>query len=495
MPWPFTRKLPWSSHTAQPHRHLPIAAKMALLITAILIAGMSILVVIVVGNQQRLIRSHIEEFGRLLSYQLALSATEPLFTDRHYELAALLKRYVESPRVLGAVIYDNDGRVVAGSGIYPNASLLPTDGEAREIETATMVNGFALKLEPRAIVLVEPVSFRGTTAGRAALVLSRQALDFAQREIIRISLLVLVMLSVAICLVAVYLGRRLARPLHTLVDAARLLERGEFTQIPERRSDEFGQIIRSLNSMGQGLVRIAQVEDIMRRVLDRDVANKLLDEIEPVKVGGDRVDATVLFADIVGFTTLSERMSPEAVSEFLNDYFFYLDACSRYYFGSVDKFIGDAVMVVFGAPLPNADHQYNAVACAVLMQRLIGEVNQRRRQQELPIAELRIGINSGQMLAGMIGSQLRMDYTVVGDAVNLASRLCSEAAPGQIVVEEKLHQELSAQRTLRASAPRQIKLRGKSEPITLYTIEDIEHTHPMMLEQLIQDLIQQRAHS
>ena len=491
MPLSFDRHPP--EHVAQSRRHLPIAAKMALLITAILVVGMSILALVVVSNQQRLIRSHIEEFGRLLSYQLAINATEPLFTDRHYELAALLKRYVESPRVLGAVIYDTDGNAVAAAGVYPRAQLLPLNDEAREVATADMVNGGALKLEPRAIVLVEPVSFRGTTAGRAALVLSRQALDYAQREIIRISLLVLVALSVAICLVAIYLGRRLARPLHTLVDAARLLERGEFTQIAERRSDEFGQLISSLNSMGQGLVRIAQVEDIMRRVLDRDVANKLLDEIEPVKVGGDRVDATVLFVDIVGFTTLSERMSPEAVSTFLNDYFFYLDACARFYFGSVDKFIGDAMMVVFGAPLPNADHEYHAVACAVLMQRTIAVVNERRREQQLPVAELRIGINSGQMLAGMIGSQLRMDYTVVGDAVNLASRLCNEAEAGQIIVEEKLYRGVSAQHSLRAGAPRQIKLRGKSEPITIYAIHDVEHTHPMMLEQLIEDLIQQRG--
>lgn len=465
---------------------------MALIITAILVAGMSILALIVVSNQQRLISSHIEEFGRLISYQLARSATEPLFTDRHYELDALLKRYVESPRVLGAAIYDNEGRIVAAAGVYPRAQLLPNENETLEIATAEMANGVRLQHEPRALVLVEPVSFRGTTAGHAALVLSRQALDYAQHEIVRVSLLVLIALSVAICLVAFYLGRRLARPLHTLVDAARLIERGEFTQIPERRSDEFGQIIRSLNTMGQGLVRIAQVEDIMRRMLDRDVANKLLEEMEPVKVGGDRVDATVLFADIVGFTALSERMSPESVSEFLNEYFSYLDACARFYFGTVDKFIGDAVMVVFGAPLPNADHQYHAVACAVLMQRLIGAVNERRCELGLPVVQLRIGINSGQMLAGMIGSELRMEYTVVGDAVNLASRLCHEADAGQVLIEQKLYDNLVDSHGLRAGAPRQIKLRGKSEPITLYAVEDIEHMYPVMLEQLIDDLIQQR---
>jgi adenylate cyclase len=458
-----------------------------------LIAGMSILAAVVIGNQQRLIRSHIEEFGNLINYQLALSATEPLFTDRHYELAALIKRYVESPRVLGAAIYDNDGHIIAAAGLYPTAAMLPKFGAMLDMSTAEMAHGEPHKMEANAIVLAEPVSFRGTVAGSAGLVLSRQALDHAQREIIRISLLMVILLSIAICLVAIYLGRRLASPLHTLIDAARLLERGEFTQIPERRGDEFGQIIRTLNSMSQDLVRKAQVEDIMRRVLDRDVANKLLAEIEPVKVGGDRVDATVLFADIVGFTTLSEQMSPEAVSDFLNDYFHYLDACARFYFGSIDKFIGDAVMVVFGAPLPDPEHEYHAVACAVLMQRLIGTLNERRRAQQLPIAELRIGINSGEMLAGMIGSQQRMEYTVVGDAVNLASRLCNEANAGQIIVEEKLYRNLRENHALIAAAPRQIKLRGKNTPLTLYAVEDIEHSHPMILEELIDDLLNQRA--
>ena len=117
-----------------------------------------------------------------------------------------------------------------------------------------------------------------------------------------------------------------------------LLERGEFTQIVERRNDEFGQLIEVINSMGEGLVRKGQVENILHQFLDRGVVDKLLAEIEPVHVGGEKVQATVLFADIVGFTTLSESMTPEAVSRFLSEYFHYLDVCARFYFGSVEHY-------------------------------------------------------------------------------------------------------------------------------------------------------------
>jgi adenylate cyclase len=472
-----------------------IAVKLAAAITFILVCGMATLAMAVIGNQQRLIRDHIEEFGQLLGYQLAATATEPMFTDQHYELSALIKRYVQSPRVLGAVIYDHEGKVVAAAGFYPLFSALPISGEARDVLTAHLQSTAPLKKEARAIVIAEPISFRGAVAGNAALVLSRQALDNAQREIARICLLVATALSIVICIVAIYLGRRLSRPIHTLVDAARLIERGEFTQIPARRNDEFGRIINALNAMGQGLVRKAQVEDMLRRVLDRDVANKLLAEIEPVKVGGDRVEATVLFADIVGFTSLSEKMSPEQVSEFLNDYFHYIDACARFYFGTIDKFIGDGVMVVFGALRSDPLHQYHAVSCAALIQRLIAQINTLRHAQQLPTAQFRIGINSGEMLAGLIGSEQRMEYTVVGDAVNLASRLCTEAQPGEIVIEENIYHHLAKEHIITVTSPRQIKVRGKHDPVTIYIVNAIEHSHPIILEQMIDDLLQHRKAS
>jgi adenylate cyclase len=397
--------------------------------------------------------------------------------------------------VLGALIFDNEGKVAVASGFYPQLSALPEPGESHDVLTANLQSTAPFKNETRAIVVAEPIAFRGAIAGKAALVLSQQALDNAQREIIRICLLVATALSIVICIVAIYLGRRLSRPIHTLVDAARLIERGEFTQIPGRRNDEFGLIINALNAMGQGLVRKAQVEDMLRRVLDPDVADKLLAEIEPVKVGGDRVEATVLFADIVGFTSLSETMSLEEISEFLNDYFHYVDACARFYFGTIDKFIGDGVMVVFGALRPDPEHNYHAVACAVLMQRLIDQINLRRSARHLPIAQFRIGINSGEMLAGLIGSEKRMEYTVVGDAVNLASRLCSEAQPGQIVVEENIYHHLAQGHTLDVTSPRKINVRGKHDAVTIYTVKDIEHSHPIVLDQMIDDMLHHRKAS
>jgi adenylate cyclase len=143
----------------------------------------------------------------------------------------------------------------------------------------------------------------------------------------------------------------------------------------------------------------------------------------------------------------------------------------------------------------DAEHCYHAVACAVLMQRLIGRINAEREKEGVPPVQVRIGINSGEMLAGLVGSQQRMEYTVVGDSVNLASRLCNEAQGAQIIIEENLYQNLVGQHNISVAMPRQIKVRGKSEPITIYTVTDIEHRHPLVVEQMIDDVLHHREAS
>ena len=464
---------------------MPIAAKMATVITALLVFGLGTLASLLVNHQQAQIRAHIEDFGQLITSQLAMTATEPMFTDEHYELAALVKRFADNPRIVGAVIYDNQGKLIAGAGAQPDFAMLPQPGEAAERKFGATAEHPAL----RAIVISSPITFRGAVAGKVALALSRQALDNAQREIIRNTAIITALLSVAICLVAIYLGKRMARPIHTLVDATRLLQSGEFSQMPKRRGDEFDHLFEAINSIGEGLVRKTQVENILRQCLDQNVANKLLDQIEPVALGGDKVQATVLFADIVGFTSLSEKMSPEQVGEFLADIFHHLDQCARVYGGTVDKFIGDAVMVIFGAPHKDPEHAYHAVACAVLMQQVIRRINRQRRLRGQAAIQVRIGLNGGEMFAGLLGSTQRMDYTVVGDAVNLASRLCNEARAGEIVVSAPLYRDIKGRPGLRAAHPRRIHIRGKREPVTICSIIDIAQDNIDDLDQWLDQTV------
>src|SRR5690606_17425380 len=127
--------------------------------------------------------------------------------------------------------------------------------------------------------------------------------------------------------------------------------------------------------------------------------------------------------------------------ELLNEYFAYFTLCGRLFFGTVDKFIGDCAMIVFGAPKHNPDHRFNAIACASVMLRLLEQVNELRRERGQREVQVRIGVNSGEMMAGIVGGSQRMEYTVVGDTVNVASRLSRIARPGEMVVGEAVSRD------------------------------------------------------
>ncbi len=465
---------------------------MALMISAILIAGFTALAIVETTQSQRLLQNNIEQFGQLLCQQLATAATEPLFAQQHHELVALINRHVDNPRVLGAAIYDQGGQLIASAGHHPAFAQLPPPRQATVHRTETLIAGSGVrKSEASALLIAEPIRFRDTVGGHAVLALSQQALLDARRYIIQTSALAAALLSALVFLVALWLGRRFAQPIHTLVDATRLLERGELASLPAQRNDELGQLSHAIGQIGHGLRHKGRVETLLQQFLDREVANKLLSNHEPVQLGGEQVEASVLFADIVGFTTLSEQLSPTAVSEFLNEYFHYFDACARFYFGTIDKFIGDAVMIVFGAPRPDPLHTYHAAACAVLIQRLANELNRRREARGEPPVYLRIGVNSGEMLAGVLGSQQRVEYTVVGDAVNLASRLCGAARPGEVLISAAVRARIADREDLLTSAARSIVVRGKGEPVEIYSVEKRRGGSARVLDRMIDDLLTQ----
>jgi len=182
-------------------------------------------------------------------------------------------------------------------------------------------------------------------------------------------------------------------------------------------------------------------EKKIRSRMERYHSPAVVDEIVKGSITAESevrsTDVSILFADISGFTPLSENKKPEEVAEFLSHFFSYAVESIFAYGGTLDKFIGDAVMAFFGAPLPQDDHADRAVLTGLMLQRLVTEWNEERAKTNLPPVKVRVGINSGLAVVGNVGTEKRVDYTVLGSSVNIASRLESGVAkPGQVVISQ-----------------------------------------------------------
>ena len=166
-----------------------------------------------------------------------------------------------------------------------------------------------------------------------------------------------------------------------------------------------------------------EIQKTFSHYLSPSILENVLAHPESLRLGGEKVEATVLFSDIAGFTTIAEGMAPEEVANLLNRYFGEMTKIIFEYKGTVDKFIGDGVMAFWGAPVPDSDHALNACRAAIAMQRRLKSFREELRGLRLPEIFIRISIHTGPVIVGNMGSSELFDYTALGDTVNLASRL------------------------------------------------------------------------
>ncbi|GIK37064.1 MAG: hypothetical protein BroJett011_08970 [Chloroflexota bacterium] len=209
-----------------------------------------------------------------------------------------------------------------------------------------------------------------------------------------------------------------------------------------------------------------RVKDLLGRYVSHQVAQQILAH-GGLAVCAERREITVLFADIRGFTTFSEKLPPERVVALLNDYLAAMTDAVFKYDGTVDKFLGDGLMAIFGAPLSHKDEVCRAVACAQEMQTVFDQLRQKWRSEGLPDLGLGIGLNTGEAVVGSIGSVRRLDYTAIGDVVNTAQRLQSIAAGGQILLSAATRACLNGV-AVESLGPKQVK--GKREAIEVFSL-------------------------
>ncbi len=209
------------------------------------------------------------------------------------------------------------------------------------------------------------------------------------------------------------------------------------------------------------------IKDMFSRYLSVDVVQKLTDEPHLINLGGDKKEATIFFADIRGYTSFSEGKEPEYIIKILNEYFSEAVEIVVNHRGYIDKFIGDAIMAAWGVPMQTVkEDAIDAVSCALELQKLVSSSKKTFFRGPASILKVGIGIHTGPLVAGNLGSPRRMDYTVIGDTVNIAARLESVAGPGEVIITEKTKNMLEDRFILEQRPP--VKVKGKSETIPIY---------------------------
>jgi adenylate cyclase len=213
-----------------------------------------------------------------------------------------------------------------------------------------------------------------------------------------------------------------------------------------------------------------KMKKLFGQYVSKDVYDQLVAHPELARLGGNRRQMTVLFSDIRGFTTFSERGEPEEIVAILNQYFTRMVDLVFEHEGTLDKFVGDMVMALYGAPLDDPDHADHAVETAIRMVEELGKLNERWKAEGGPELDIGIGINTGPMIAGNIGSHAIMSYTVIGDAVNLGSRLESlnKQYATRIIISDATRQQLKRKYVFRPLGD--VIVKGKSKPVAIFEV-------------------------
>jgi class 3 adenylate cyclase len=293
---------------------------------------------------------------------------------------------------------------------------------------------------------------------RAALV------SLARTELFLLGVAILILIALGLIT-----ARAVGRPILGLISGTREVEKGNLdARVPVESNDLVGYMGERFNLMVDSLRERELIRQVFGRYVSEPVAKEIL--AGKLELGGERREASVLFSDIRGFTTLSENMEPRDVVLLLNRYFTRMVACVAAENGMVNKFLGDGMMAVFGAPLAQEDAALRAVRAALAMQAALAEFNREQRQaggRELAIG---VGIATGEVLVGNVGSADRAEYTAIGDVVNVASRIegLTKEVGAPILIDEATRARVQTSLVCEAAGERAVK--GRAAPVMVYRV-------------------------
>ena len=378
-----------------------------------------------------------------------------------FEISGITRAFMVNER--GDIIAHPDGAIVVSGGNYLNLPIVTMMIKSKVDNGQTRYRD-----ENRVAQLGSYKKIGLGGCGVIATVEEAKAFEEVYNIQRRNIYLMVIVLTVSF-LIVFFFGRTITEPVIRLVGATKRIKEGDYlVDISATTRDEIGALTTSFVEMGSGLAEREKLKSAFGKFVNKEIAEAVLRG--DIRLGGERKTVAVLFSDIRSFTSISEKLQPEEVVEFLNQYMSRMVDCVNRTNGTVDKYIGDAIMAIWGAPVSKGNDAENAVNGALLMRAALIDFNKERGGDKKPIIKIGCGINVGQVLAGQIGSEERMEYTVIGDAVNLASRIEALNKPfgTDILITQDTYELVKD--VFRVEPMQTIKVKGKVEPQQIYAV-------------------------
>jgi len=288
-----------------------------------------------------------------------------------------------------------------------------------------------------------------------------------------------------------FLAKKIIAPLEAIAAANERFQESDYKakdiDLPEEVPREIRGIVSTRKQMLETILKVSEerlhladfIRDTFGRYLSQKVVDQIIEKPSGRTIGGRRETVTVLMSDLRGFTGMSESRDAEEVVRILNRYLERMSRVILRYDGMIDEFIGDAILAVFGVPEKKEDDPARAIACALSMQNALQELNHEMTAEGYPALEMGIGINTGSVIVGNIGSVARTKYGIVGAVVNRAARIESNTVGGEVLIGEETHRLVHD--VVTADPPRSAMMKGLKSPLVYYSVKAIGHPYDVAM--------------
>ena len=448
---------------------VPLKVKFSLLITTLVFLAVALVGFFLLQQQQRSLAEEMTKRGLTMAENLAAGAKSSLLTNDYLNLNVLVKDAIRDPDVAYVAIANPDGEILAHSDVALIGRQVERPAGLAPAGARPAISTYAAAAGGQIFDFAVPLSFSQIPLGALYLGFSDRSIAASLRHARNQTVIITVLMVLLGVGGAVGLATVLSRPISRLVAGTKSVAEGNFgVALPVTSRDELGDLTESFNEMARALREKEMIKRAFTRYVAREVVDEILKDPERLVLTGERREVTVLFCDIRGFTPLSERLDPEGVVLLLNEFYNLMIEMTFRNDGTLDKFLGDGVMCIFGAPIARADHAMQAVRTALDMQAGIAALSDRFALSGRPPIAVGIGVSAGEVVAGTVGSEDRMEYTAIGDSVNLAARLESIARPGQILISQ--HTFAMVEDRVHAKAMGAVRVKGKEDEVEVYEV-------------------------